>query len=439
MGFRPSICLASAPLSAGQPITLSPAVEAALVKARYFSLIPCGESLANGRLCLLFSMDTEGSRVVWVVSEDDGRSFRGSPQVSLPSTFRTRDGVVRRRTGEAEEEATEDIVPSFSDMVNRRWTVVHFATHNLAMLRDGERYVWVGGQHGSNATSVWHKGTGIWTASGRSWRWAADRAEATDGAGWGRLSQWRDARRLLDGFHAGCREQRNHKGLEARGERRACEFDGRLSLAKLRDKYLLFARMNPTTHGSRFVQVARSADLVSWGGFEPIEIAGYELSRGDIYFLSAVSNPVADGGGSLVGLLPVVHQGSACVGISLSTDGQLWAPVVPITRCARDDFGGQPHNLHDGRRGVHHPVSGIAMRGGHVLLLVHENVPGIIEGVPGGWKPPRLVRYAVAEAEFRQWSACNVRLLGRIREHPAKSHLHHEPCTFPSAREPSVG
>ena len=399
-----SLCNNAAPLQAGQTVRFSAAAMAdTMTKARYFSLLTCGAASKNGSLCLLFSRDMAGSEVLGVRSDDDGRSFVSDPMLSLPCRIRTRNGQVNfylREAGVRNEQRP-----------NSKWEVVHFATHNMAFLREGENYVWMGGQHGSNHSSVWHKGTGIWTASGKSWRWAADREVGAPK----QASQWRGMRRLLNGFHEGCVEARRTDGLEMRGDRAACEFDGRLTLVKHEGEYLLYGRLNPTRQpGSRFVQMTRSSDLVHWGAFEPIQLEGYSPLQGDIYFLAATSNPVDQG--SLVGLFPVVHRGVGCIGISLSIDGKRWAPAVPITRCATDDIDGPHGRLHDGRRSIHHAVSGIVQRGDDVLLFIHENVPGIVEGAtlcrsPASCGPSRIVRYAIPEATFSRWTTCNLRVL----------------------------
>ena len=72
---------------------------------------------------------------------------------------------------------------------------------------------------------------------------------------------------------------------------------------------------------------------------------------------------------------------------------------------------------HLGQRTVHHAVSGVVLRGGHVLLFVHENVPSIIEP----WQPPGIVRYAVPEADFSRWTACGLRLLRTMSQERVKA------------------
>ena len=418
MPVSTSLCHTALGLSEGKIVTFATAAMATeLLTARYFTLLPCAGA-TNGTLCLLFSRDMTGSEVVGVRSDDGGHSFFDEPKLSLPGRFRTRGGQINSWRG------------AWKKQPNSKWEDVHFATHNMAFLRDGDGYVWVGGQHGSNHSSVWHKGTGIWTARGESWRWTAD--AQVDASTSRQQSQWHEARRLLDGFHEGCVEARRTVGLETRDERAACEFDGRLSLVKHEGEYLLYTRLNPASHGSRFVQVTRSSDMVHWGAFESIELAGYARLQGDIYFLAAASNPVDEG--SLVGLIPVVHRGVGCIGISLSVDGRRWAPAVPLTRCARDIIDGVTDKLHDGRRTVHHAVNGVVQRGGHVLLFVHENVPGIVEGTsPEHRGPSRIVRYAVPAATFSKWTMCNLRVL-RLMARGRRQAF--EPCTLGNMNTP---
>ncbi len=120
-----------------------------------------------------------------------------------------------------------------------------------------------------------------------------------------------------------------------------CEYDGRLSLVRHRGAFLLYARANTALKGGRFVQVsapppllhlcctsaapplrctsaapplhlrctsaapplhlrctsvapplhlaqvASSVNLTTWGAFEPLKVAGYHPSHGNVYFWAA--------------------------------------------------------------------------------------------------------------------------------------------------------
>jgi hypothetical protein len=65
--------------------------------------------------------------------------------------------------------------------------------------------------------------------------------------------------------HAGC--------VESRKGKKGCEYDGRLSLATLGGKTLVYARANTRPEGGgRYVQVAAlQEDRAAWGPFEPID------------------------------------------------------------------------------------------------------------------------------------------------------------------------
>ena len=70
---------------------------------------------------------------------------------------------------------------------------------------------------------------------------------------------------MIPGTHPGCVEARDVRTFPQLAGENVCEFDGRLSLAKLGGKYLLYARANRAAHGGqRSVQLTTSTDLIHW-------------------------------------------------------------------------------------------------------------------------------------------------------------------------------
>ena len=143
---------------------------------------------------------------------------------------------------------------------------------------------------------------------------------------------------LTDGRHPGCVERRGSEGTP-------CEYDGKLSLAYHRSRFLLFTRANLKTTGGRFVQVARSpagADApTSFSPFALLTIAGYEQDGpGNIYFATAKANPLDATGATLLGLFAVNLGkegetngiGKSFIGLSISCDGQFWAPFSVVVK-----------------------------------------------------------------------------------------------------------
>ena len=180
-------------------------------------------------------------------------------------------------------------------------------------------------------------------------------------------TQWQHKRHILSGRHPGCVERRDATSrffnyLHPGG---VCEFDGRLSLVRYGPTLLLYARANPAAHGSRHVQVTRSADDgATWSPFEQIELQNY-AGDGDIYFFGAQVNPSHNG--SLLAVFPITHRLRGCIGLAASLDGVHWSRVTPLLSC--DLYG---------ERTLDQPaLPAMVRRGEEVWLYVQEEVPGI--------------------------------------------------------------
>ena len=256
---------------------------------------------------------------------------------------------------------------------------------------------------------------GLWMMESNSWRYD------DSGAGWldkeGNVdeptrSSWRAKRLILDGTHPGCVERRNNKSIDtAHVIEGVCEFDGRLALVSFEGSLLLFTRSNPAAHGSRHVQVTKSADDgVTWSPFEQVKLDGYE-GLGDIYFFGAQVNPAHDG--SLLAVFPLVHRMRGCISMAASLDGVRWTRITPLLTCAIY-----------GERSLDHPAApAMVRRGGEVWLYVQEEVPGVtIDSTTPRLtyahmvkheRPSGVVRYAFScdklakwtEAALKEWKA----------------------------------
>ena len=151
---------------------------------------------------------------------------------------------------------------------------------------------------------------------------------------------------------------------------RACEFDGRTSLAKVGGTYHLFVRLNAASRGQRFVQRATSTDLKSWSTFERITLQGFRRRDQDalnLYFFAVVENPTLPN--TMVALTSVVHSGMGCVGASFSANGLHWSAISPLLACPTDIVApnvSAPSEIkrgHRGERATAHPAAGVLLLG----------------------------------------------------------------------------
>jgi len=192
--------------------------------------------------------------------------------------------------------------------------------------------------------------------------------------------------RILDGRHPGCTERRVTFG-------KACEFDGKLSVAHHRGRFLIFARANLREEGGgRFLQVAVSEGNEpdsSYAPFRLLEIEGYDSDGpGNVYFATIKPNPI-DKDGSLLGLFAVNFgrhaqengDGDAFIALSISCNGVSWAPFIALTRSI--GLYGRTYDQ---------PVDGFVVRGAHIFVYLHHDVPGIS---PDAVSSSRLERYSL--------------------------------------------
>jgi hypothetical protein len=130
------------------------------------------------------------------------------------------------------------------------------------------------------------------------------------------------------------RECAQLKATRAGASRRLhCEYDGKLSVATLRGRLLLFSRSNLYAQGGRHVQVALGTAADGSGPFAPFEqivIEGYKTSpANNLYFAS-----VRRVGTQLLGLFPGVVNSSGGIWCSTSTDGVHWRAPLRVWRSA---------------------------------------------------------------------------------------------------------
>jgi len=155
---------------------------------------------------------------------------------------------------------------------------------------------------------------------------------------------------ILDGRHSACVERRpENLGV--------CEFDGKLSLARLRSRFVIYTRANLKVHGGgRYVQAATSFSddpTAGFGPFAPLRIDGYDpRGPGNIYLAAVKAYPFDPS--LLLGLFAVCRgderraptpapgvdaynqsadgntDGRSFTGLALSCNGIDWSSLIEI-------------------------------------------------------------------------------------------------------------
>ena len=218
-------------------------------------------------------------------------------------------------------------------------------------------------------------------------------------------SPW-DGVTLFNGTLAGCVERRpweDFKGI--------CEFDGKFSLVRWGDEYLVYARANLGL-GARHVQMtrARSSNLRAWRPFEQVWIDSMQPKEAtddqpgtNIYMMHVMVNPVDKD--SLIGMMPVLNPWSARVALRSSLclcftrDGVNFyglQAVLPVASIGAEHEGDL--RLDSPARSLDHNAQGLlAHNRSHVIFYVQHDVPGISFKA----SPSLLVRYGIMRSDLR--------------------------------------
>lgn len=211
---------------------------------------------------------------------------------------------------------------------------------------------------------------------------------------------------VIKGDHPGC--------LELRRGFTQCEFDGKWSVAKIGDGWLVYGRANLSKrHGGRWTTVAtisqREIDTAIAENRPPIVRPFKNVSFGEgsaqtqkyfsslsqarspelnLYFFAVNTNPVDPR--TLLAIFPVSTRAHAYLATSVSRDGLKWSPPVPL-------FDSQMSLKGNGKmRGLDHPVDGLFVKKGVVYVYTQINVGGIVpEGSSFDAYPPHLVAHAI--------------------------------------------
>ncbi|KAJ1626283.1 hypothetical protein T492DRAFT_212765 [Pavlovales sp. CCMP2436] len=177
---------------------------------------------------------------------------------------------------------------------------------------------------------------------------------------------WKHGSMILPPRPAGC--------VDARAGP-VCSLDGKLTMAFLHDRWLIFGRSNVKYNGGRFVQVAESAGAELAGPFGPMQLLDFDnydsAGNGNIYFATVNAHPL--NAGMLIGLFPVntgnLTYGAGTdgmIGMAFSCDGEKWSELVPLI---------YSHGITG--RTYDHPVDGLVWREGRLFFYVQHHVPHI--------------------------------------------------------------
>lgn len=215
---------------------------------------------------------------------------------------------------------------------------------------------------------------------------------------------------LLHVAHPGCRENvfvqciGNETTRGACHEYGGCEYDGKVSVAKLRGQYFLYVRMN-TGKGRRFIQVAHARSLYEpFSPLQPIKVKGWDecdVMRASVYFPSIHENPALEN--TLLGFFPVnwdwgeeptdFYDRECYLALSISCDGIHFSPFHKVLKNTCAQYG----------RVLDLPVDGIVRRGDMVHLYVHRYMPMAGYALESDFSP-QLVRHTMTMDSLRDYS-----------------------------------
>lgn len=154
-----------------------------------------------------------------------------------------------------------------------------------------------------------------------------------------------------------------HSSLEWKGS----EFDGHICCINDGKEYYLYLRDN-VKMGTRFIQVAKSENLLSWDEFKPITIdPEFNPDTDNYYFPSFFRTK-----NKWFGLLPYYSSQEAHIAICESSNGIDW-------KVQKKWLSGMPMKHDDNFKNYHHPVNGIIESKGLIYFYVHHNYMGINE------------------------------------------------------------
>ena len=201
---------------------------------------------------------------------------------------------------------------------------------------------------------------------------------------------------VVNGTHPGC--------MELRRSATRCEWDGKLSAARVGGSVALYGRLNSRT-AKRWAQVAFAPGPAGpFGAFEPLRLLGWSPCRAraaSVYFVAVSPNP-ADGGATALGLFPIFERGDCYLGAAVTRDGVTFGPPAHLLDLGCEDAG----------RVRDYPADGLAARGDVVYFYVHRDMPTdhALERrvLP---RAARLVRHALAMRWLEAFTAAQVAAL----------------------------
>lgn len=169
---------------------------------------------------------------------------------------------------------------------------------------------------------------------------------------------------------------------------KSSEFDGHINVIynKNNDEYILYLRAN-VSKGSRFIQYAKSKDLMNWSKFSLIKLDVY--NKKDNYYTPCIMKYKE----KLFGMIPYFNQDNFCsIRIISSDDGINWKFIEDIYKSKTVFYRGEkPKNNN-------HMVNGFIENEKELYFYIHKNYSGLTKN-----EPVVIQRLSISKKEFERY------------------------------------
>lgn len=169
---------------------------------------------------------------------------------------------------------------------------------------------------------------------------------------------------------------------------KSSEFDGHVNIVyhKNSDEYFIYLRAN-VSKGNRFIQYARSKDLINWSKFNLIKLDVY--NKKDNYYTPCFMKYKE----KLFGLIPYFNPDNFCsIRVITSNDGINWGFIKDIFKSKTVFYRGEkPKNNN-------HMVNGFIENKNDLYFYIHNNYSGLTRT-----EPVNIKRLSISKKEFERY------------------------------------